>query len=139
MVTCVPVEESYDFPRTELTAMAGNIARLIEDINRLDINRRNMMEEFKVLRDVTLFYNKQHPELRAAESDPSRRTTWETATRRTETTQAREHQPQRCRRRPRKRTAQRNNEELEKRTNIDQGDPQDNCYYINNSSMYIDV
>ena len=67
MVTCVPVDASYDFPRTELAAMSSNIARLIEDIDRLDINRRNMMEELKVLRDVTLYYNEQHPELRATE------------------------------------------------------------------------
>ena len=46
--------------------MAKNIARLIEDNDGLDINRQNMMEELKVLRDVTLFYNEQHPELRAA-------------------------------------------------------------------------
>ena len=64
------MDENYDFPRTELAAMAKNIARLIEDIDRLDINRQNMMEELKVLRDVTLFYNEQHPELRAAESGP---------------------------------------------------------------------
>ena len=70
VVTCVPVDTSYDFPRTELAGMSSNIARLIEDIDRLDINRRNMMEELKVLRDVTLFYNEQHPELRAAESGP---------------------------------------------------------------------
>ena len=50
--------------------MAKNISRLIEDIDRLDMNRQNMMEELKVLRDVTLFYNEQHPELRAAESGP---------------------------------------------------------------------
>ena len=29
-----------------------------------------MMEELKVLRDVTLFYNERHPELRAAETTP---------------------------------------------------------------------
>ena len=61
------MDASYDFPRTELAAMSSNIARLIEDIDRLNINRCNMMEELKVLRDVTLYYNKQHPELRAAE------------------------------------------------------------------------
>ena len=70
MVTCVAVDESYDFPRTELAAMAKNIARLIKDIDRLDINRQSMMAELKVLRNVTLFYNEQHPELRAAESGP---------------------------------------------------------------------
>ena len=70
MVTCVPVDVSYDFPHTELAAMSSNIARLIKDIDRLDINRRNMMEELKVLRDVTLYFNEQHPELRAAESGP---------------------------------------------------------------------
>ena len=62
MVTSVPVDASYDFPRTELAAMSNNIARLIEDIDRLDLHRRNMMEELKVLRDVTLYYNEQQPE-----------------------------------------------------------------------------
>ena len=70
MVTRVPVDASYDFPRTELAAMSSNIARLIEDIDRLDLHRRNMMEELKVLRDVTLYYNEQHPELRAVETSP---------------------------------------------------------------------
>ena len=70
MVTSVPVDASYDFPRTELAAMSSNIARLIEDIDRLDLHRRNIMEELKVLRDVTLYYNEQHPELRAAEKTP---------------------------------------------------------------------
>ena len=70
-MTCVAVDENYDFPRSELAAMAKNISRLIEDINRLDINRRNMMDELKVLRDVTLFYNEQHPELRAAAKKPA--------------------------------------------------------------------
>ena len=64
------MDENYNFPRSELAAMAKNISRLIEDIDRLDINRKNMMEELKVLRDVTLFYNEQHPELRTAESGP---------------------------------------------------------------------
>ena len=64
------MDENYDFPRSELAAMAKNISRLIEDIDRLDINRKNMMDELKVLRDVTLFYNEQHPELRTAESKP---------------------------------------------------------------------
>ena len=50
--------------------MSSNIARLIEDIDRLDLHRRNMMEELKVLRDITLYCNKQHPELRAAEKTP---------------------------------------------------------------------
>ena len=47
-----------------------NIARLIDDIDRLDINRRNMMDELQVLRDVTLFYNEAHPELRKAVQKP---------------------------------------------------------------------
>ena len=51
--------------------MAKNISRLIDDIDRLDINRRNMMDELKVLRDVTLFYNEAHPELRAAAKKPA--------------------------------------------------------------------
>ena len=50
--------------------MAKNIARLIDDIDRLDINRRNMMDELQVLRDVTLFYNEKHPELRSAVRKP---------------------------------------------------------------------
>ena len=70
MVTCVPVDEDYNFPRSELAAMAKNIARLIDDIDRLDINRRNMMDELQVLRDVTLFYNEKHPELRSAVRKP---------------------------------------------------------------------
>ena len=47
VVTCVPVDEDYNFPRSELAAMAKNIARLIDDIDRLDINRRNMMDELQ--------------------------------------------------------------------------------------------
>ena len=70
VVTCVAVDENYDFPRSELAAMAKNISRLIDDIDRLDINRRNMMDELKVLRDVTLFYNEADPELRAAAKKP---------------------------------------------------------------------
>ena len=60
------MDESYNFPRTELAAMTSNIAGLIDDIDRLDRHRRNMMEELQVLRDVTLFYNERHPELRSA-------------------------------------------------------------------------
>ena len=71
VVTCVAVDENYDFPRSELAAMAKNISRLIDDIDRLDINRRNMKDELKVLRDVTLFYNEAHPELRAAAKKPA--------------------------------------------------------------------
>ena len=47
--------------------MSSNIAQLIQDIDRRDLHRRNMMKELKVLRDITLFYNERHPELRAAE------------------------------------------------------------------------
>ena len=65
VVTRVPVDNSYNFPRTELAAMTKNIAGLIDDIDRLDKHRRNMMEELQVLRDVTLFYER-HPELRSA-------------------------------------------------------------------------
>ena len=75
VVTCVPVDEDYNFPRSELAAMAKNIARLIDDIDRLDINRRNMMVELQVLRDVTLFYNEKHPELRSAVRRPPREDT----------------------------------------------------------------
>ena len=67
VVTSVSVDASYNFPQTELTAMSNNIAQLIQDIDRLDLHRRNMMEELKDLRDITLFYNKRHPEHRAAE------------------------------------------------------------------------
>ena len=70
MVTCIPVDASYDFPRTELAAMSSNIARVIEDIDRLDLHRCNMMEELKVLRDVMLYYNEQLPELRTVEKTP---------------------------------------------------------------------
>ena len=68
MVTSVPVDTSYKFPRTELAAMSDNLARLIQDIDKLDGHRRNMMEEVKVLRDITLFYHERHPKLRAAGS-----------------------------------------------------------------------
>ena len=64
------MDENYNFPRSELAAMAKNIARLIDDIDHLDINRRNMMDELQVLRDVTLFYNEAHPELRTAVQKP---------------------------------------------------------------------
>ena len=56
MVTSVPVDMNYEFPHTELAAMSDNIAKLIQDINKLDGHLRNMMEELKVLRDITLFY-----------------------------------------------------------------------------------
>ena len=46
--------------------MTYNIAGLIDDIDRMDNYRRHMMEELQVLRDVTLFYNEWHPELRSA-------------------------------------------------------------------------
>ena len=46
--------------------MSDNIAWLIQDIGKLDGHRRNMMEELKVLRDITMFYNERHPELHAA-------------------------------------------------------------------------
>ena len=36
---------------------------MIQDIDKLDGHRRNMMEELKVLRDITLFYNERYPEL----------------------------------------------------------------------------
>ena len=64
------MDTSYNFPRTELAAMTTNIAGLIDDIDRLDTYRRNMMEELQVLRDVTLFYNERHPELRSAVRKP---------------------------------------------------------------------
>ena len=65
MVTSVPV-----------AAMSDNIAKLIQDIDKLDGHRRNMMEELNVLRDITLFYQEQHPELRGtSHSSVTRRTT----------------------------------------------------------------
>ena len=64
MVTSVPVDRNYEFPRTELATLSDNIAKLIQDIDKLDGHRRNMMEELKVLRDITLFYHDWHPELR---------------------------------------------------------------------------
>ena len=64
MVTSVPVDRNYEFPRTELAAMSDNIAKVIQDIDKLDGHRRNMMEELKIHRDITLFYHERHPELR---------------------------------------------------------------------------
>ena len=66
MVTSVPVDKDYNFPRTELEAMTYEMADMIRDIGRMDDHRRNMMDELKVLRDVTLFYNERYPELRSA-------------------------------------------------------------------------
>ena len=60
MVTSVPVDMNYEFPHTKLAAMSANIAKLIQDIDKLDGHWRNMMEE---LRDITLFYHERHPEL----------------------------------------------------------------------------
>ena len=64
VVTSVPVDMTYEFPLTELAAMSNTIAKLIQDIDKLDGHRRNMMKELKVLRDITLFYHERHPELR---------------------------------------------------------------------------
>ena len=50
--------------------MTTNVAGLIDDIDRLDRYRRNIMEELQVLRDVTLLYNERHPELRSAVRKP---------------------------------------------------------------------
>ena len=66
MVTSVPVDKDYNFPRTELEAMTYEMADMIRDIGRMDDHRRNMMDELKLLRDVTLFYNERYPELRSA-------------------------------------------------------------------------
>ena len=55
---------TYEFPRTELAAMSQTIAKLIQDIAKLDGHRQNMMEELKVLCDITLFYHERHPEIR---------------------------------------------------------------------------
>ena len=46
--------------------MSNNIAKLIQDIDKLDGHLRNMMEELKVL-----FYHERHPELRG--TGPTRR------------------------------------------------------------------
>ena len=62
------MDQSYDFPWTELAAMSDNIAWLIQDIDKLDGHWHNMIVELKVLRDITLFYNERHPELPAAGS-----------------------------------------------------------------------
>ena len=64
MVTSVPVDMTYEFPRTELAAMSNTIAKLIQDIDKLDGHWQNMMEELKVLCDIMLFYHERHPELR---------------------------------------------------------------------------
>ena len=63
MVTKIPVDGTYEFPRSKLAAMSDNIEGPIKDIDKLDNHRRNMMEELKVLRDITMFYNTRHPEL----------------------------------------------------------------------------
>ena len=68
LVTSVPVDQTYEFPQTELAAMSDKIAWLIQDIEKLDGHRRKMMEELKVLRDITLFYKERHPELHMAGS-----------------------------------------------------------------------
>ena len=68
MVTSVSVDMTYKFLSTELAAMSNNIAKLIQDIDKLDGHRQNMMEELKVLRDITLFYHERHPELRVTGS-----------------------------------------------------------------------
>ena len=62
-MTRVPVDSSYEYPRSKLTAMLDNIAWLIKDIDKLDKYRQNMMEELKVLRNITMFYDMQHLEL----------------------------------------------------------------------------
>ena len=80
MVTSVPVDASYHFPRTELMAMSSNIAQLIQDIDR-----RNMMEELKVLRDIILFYHERHPELCAAEAPTTAEDTPDGSTRQHDT------------------------------------------------------
>ena len=66
-------------------AMSSNIAQLIQDIDRLDLHRRNMMEELKVLRNITLFYHERHPELRAAETPTAAEDTRDGSTRQHDT------------------------------------------------------
>ena len=46
--------------------MTYEMADMIRDIGRMDDYRRSMMDELKLLRDVTLFYNERYPELRSA-------------------------------------------------------------------------
>ena len=124
MVTHFPVDASYDFLHTELAAMSGNIAKLIEDIERLDLHRRSMMEELKVLRDVTLYYNEQHPELRAAEKTPIAEDNEDGFHDNTATLQARGPPHQRCRRTATTKRL-RNQPELDIEDTIDKGDPRD--------------
>ena len=69
MVTSIPVDMSYEFLRMELADMSDNIAKLIQDIDKLGGHRWNMKEELKVLHDITLFCHERHPpELRTAGS-----------------------------------------------------------------------
>ena len=63
MVTQVKVTSQYQFPQAELSAMAYNMAQLIQDIDKLDNFRKSMMGEPKQLRDITLFYDKLYPDL----------------------------------------------------------------------------
>ena len=63
MVTNIPVDQAYEFPRSELATMSDNIVWLIQDIDKLERHRRNMMEELKILCDITPFYYERHPEL----------------------------------------------------------------------------
>ena len=123
MVTSVQVDASYDFPRTELAAMSINIARLIEDFDRLDLHRRNMMEELKVLRDITLYCNKQHPESALRRKHPSQRTTRMVLHDNTATRKAQGPPHQRCRRTATTKRLRNQPDELTIEDKIDKGDP----------------
>ena len=51
----VTVDGDYKFPQVELSAMADNMGRMIQDIDKLDRYRTTMMEELKHLRDIVRF------------------------------------------------------------------------------------
>ena len=43
--------------------MMDGMRKLIQDIDKLDSYRRTIMEELKHLQDITLYYDRLHPEL----------------------------------------------------------------------------
>ena len=56
-VTPCKVTTAYKFPNTELEAMADNMGKLINEIENLDVYRRDLMDELHQLRDIKLFYD----------------------------------------------------------------------------------
>ena len=66
----VTVDGDYKFPQVELSAMADNMGKLIQDIDKLDRYQTIMMEELKHLRDITLFHDRLHPELHVTTKNP---------------------------------------------------------------------